>query len=153
MSTFIDRALGRDEALRLLTLQDVAIRGFAAAWPAPRWIKVWRDGEPEPVMAWINGAYARWYDVNPYEYIGRPDSAIWPPEVCDRFRELDLDAIRRAGEIICGTEPTPRGKFPTCLARKFAARVSDSDIIGWAIYGEVCPLDPGPCALKEKKNG
>lgn len=151
MSTFIDGSLTRGEALRLLTLQDVAIRGFAAAWPTPRWIKVWRDGEPEPVMAWLNGAYASWYDIDPREYMAKPDSAVWPPEVCARFLELDLTAIARAGEIVMGVEPTPRGKRESSLSRKFAARIDDSGITGWVIYGEICPLDEAPCSGCPKK--
>ena len=156
MSTFIAGGLGRDEALRLLTMQDVAQRAFAASWPTPRWIKVWRDGEPVPVMAWLNGAYATWYNVDPHAYIGQPDSVVWPADVCVRYLALDREAIRRAGEVVIGREPTPRGKFPSCLARKFACRADESGVTGWVIYGEICPLDAMPCSecpKKEKNDG
>lgn len=150
MSTYVRGSLPRERALQLLTAQDTAIRSFAEAWPAPRWIKLWNDGEPHAVMAWLNGSYARWYDIEARDYIGQPDSAVWPPEVCERFRELDLEAIGKAGEIVLGREPTPRGRFGYCIARKFATRALDRD--AWAIYGEVCPLDLPFCDTCEKNN-
>ena len=146
MGTFIRGELPREEAIKLLTLQDVGIREFAGAWPAPRWIKVWEDGAPEAVMAWVNGAYADWFDVDPRVYIGKPDSVIWPADVCAKFRKLDTLAIIRAGEIVMDTEPTPRGdRGETCIARKFAFRIDCDKIRGWGIYGEICPLDVSPC--------
>lgn len=145
MPTYIRRDLPRDVAVRLLTRQDACIRAFASAWPAPRWIKIWGDGDEHATMAWVNGAYASWYGIDPHLYIGQPDSAIWPPEVCARFRELDLQAISKAGEIVLGWEDTPRGPRPGALSRKFAFRVSEGDLCGWGIYGEVCPLDDSGC--------
>lgn len=152
MSTFIPRSLERDLAIPLLTLQDVAIRGFASEWPAPRWIKVWKDGEPAPVMAWMNGAFARWFDIDPRVYMGQEDSAVWPDEAVRQFRASDEAAIARAGEIVLSTEDTGHG---IVIARKFAFRINDG-ITGWGIYGEVCPLEVMPCNLcpqKEKNNG
>lgn len=153
MSTFIRGDLPRDEAVKILTLQDVAQRGLTDSWPAPRWIKVWKDGEPLPVMAWLNGAYAGWYNIDPREYIGKPDSLMWPLEAADSYHELDREAIQKAGTIVAALEHTPRGHVKSSIVRKFAFRVDDSGISGWGIYGEICPLEIGICEMCELERG
>lgn len=145
MSTYIDGRLPRDEALDLLTRQDVSVRAFSRSWPAPRWIKLWEDHQPAATMVWLNGAYAQWYDLNPHEYIGKPDSVIWPEDVCKHFEDLDREAISKPGEVVAAVEPTPRGKEKMAVVRKMACRVEEQGIFGWAIYGEICPVEDQRC--------
>ena len=151
MSTFIPGGLSREQALPLLTLQDVAIRAFAVAWPAPRWIKIWRHEEPLPRMAWMNTAFSTWWDIDPRVYMGATDDVVWPPEACAQFLRSDVEAIDAAGEIVMATEGVPRGKFAQVITRKFAFPVDNEGIRGWGIYGEICPLEIGLCEVCPKK--
>ena len=58
MSTFIDGNLDRTRALYLLTMQDVAYRGMADAWPKPRWCKFRSDADNIFLLVWMNKACA-----------------------------------------------------------------------------------------------
>ena len=138
MPTGISGELSRDEAILLLTQQDVAVRGMMENWPHPRWIKIWHDGEDFPRMAWVNRAYCEWYEVAAHDYVGKSDCDVWPVDVCHAYRDLDLSAIK-AGGIVEAREPTPRGKSGVCKTRKFAFRIDNSGVHGWGIYGECEP--------------
>lgn len=152
MSTFIPGGLSRDQAWPLLLLQDVAMRSFSAAWPAPRWIKIWRDDDPLPRMAWMNTAFSTWWDVDPRAYMGQTDDVVWPPDELEQYLRSDREAIDKAGEIITAIEHTQRGRIPRVITRKFAFPVHSDGIKGWGIYGEICPLEVlrcDPCPNKE----
>jgi hypothetical protein len=141
MGTYIKGDLGRAHAFDLLTAQDACQRGLSESWPFPRWIKIWHDGQPMPVMAWLNAAYCEWYRVDGYSYIGHCDRIVWPDDIAHEFQENDLRAIQQAGTPLLITERSPRGNEPTILVRKFAYRVETEHVKGWAIYGECVPRE------------
>ena len=135
MSTFIDGNLDRNRALYLLTMQDECIRGMADSWPEPRWVKFRPDGDHVFVMVWLNRAYVERFGVDGHKYIGHCDRVAWPDEVAARFARNDERAIERAGEVIEDVEPLP--ELPEGVrVRKLAFRINNTNLQGWAVYGE-----------------
>lgn len=134
MSTFIDGSLDRNRALYLLTMQDAALRGMAENWPEPRWVKFRADGDHVFVMVWLNRAYVERFKVDGHKYIGHCDRVAWPDDVAAHFTRNDEAAVERPGEVIEDVEPLPG--MPGVRVRKLAFRINNSNLRGWAVYGE-----------------
>ena len=73
-------------------LKTSELEDFAEYAPFAMWVKDCHDCDKgrEPTLLYINPAYTRIWGVTPDEYIGKPDSAIWPKEVAAQMRAHDI---------------------------------------------------------------
>lgn len=89
--------------------------------PYPSWMKAPNGaGDNYWVMAAINRAYEKAFNVTAAEYVGTPDTKIWGDEIASGFRINDM-AVRDGGRMVrtmeafdLGGNPGPHGviKWP-----------------------------------------
>lgn len=122
LKTLTERLDKYDERLTLM-------RGVFGAvfWtcPYPSWLKTPNGaGDDYWVMAAINRAYEKAFNVSSDKYVGIPDVKIWGEEIAAGFRINDM-AVRDGGRMVRTMEMFDLGGNP-----------GPHGVIKWPVYAE-----------------